>query len=219
MIGRLRLFAPIGALALLSACHDDGGMNAEQMSSLNEEMLAQVQQRAPDPEKVMRDRWQAMFNDPAAVIAAANEFDYDAGALTATGGTPAFRTDGKTWVHPVAKAPIEVTGDFNATGADKSRLDAITFTFQVVENSEPTTKKERDALKLPKTVLGGFLSRFQLGMGDDVLRALTTGSSATSTAPGGRIVVIAQPVPGMPTDRAKKLIVTLYNTNTEPKQP
>lgn len=219
MIGRLRLFAPIGVLALLSACHDDGGMNAEQMSSLNEEMLAQVQQRAPDPEKVMRDRWQAMFNAPAAVIAAANEFDYDAGALSPTGGTPAFRTDGKTWVHPAAKAPIEVTGDFNATGSAKDRIDAITFTFKVIENSEPQTKKERDALKVPKTVLGGFLSRFQLGMSDDILRALSTGSSATSSVSGGRIVVIAQPVPGMPTDRAKQLIVTLYNTNTAPKQP
>lgn len=219
MIRTLRLFAPIGALALLSACHDDGGMNTEQLSTLNEEMLAQVQQRAPDPEKVMRDRWQAMFGNPAAVIATANEFDYAAGAYAPTGGTPAFRTAGTPWVHPGAKAPIEVTGDFNATGATRDRIDTITFTFKVIENSEPKTKKERDAIKVPKTVLGGFLSRFQLGMGDDVLRALRTGTSVTATTPGGRIVVIAQPVPGLPTDRAKQLIVTLFNTNTEPKQP
>lgn len=219
MIRALRLLAPIGALALLSACHDHGGMNAEQLATLNEEMLAQVQQRAPDPEKVMRDRWQAMFGNPAAVIAAANEFGFAAGDFASTGGTPAFRTAGIPWINPRAKAPIEVTGDFNATGAAKDRIDTITFTFKVVMNSEPKTKKDREALKVPKRVLGGFLSRFQLGMGDDVLRAVNTGSSATATAPGARIVVIAQPVPGIPIDHAKQLIVTLFNTNTEPKQP
>jgi len=187
-VGRRRILG-LGLLALgalsLAACSSPSQQAAEQRQGSDGE-------RSPDAEAVLAARWAAMFADPAAVIAAANEFGYAASAWSQA-GTGSYQSLGVEQSLPAGSAvPIVRTG-FKASGAGQGRVDAITFTFAVDRSKAPETKKARDAVNIPRRVVGGVLSRFGLSPDDAVRSAVQNGTSTTMQVKGGSIVVKSQP--------------------------
>jgi hypothetical protein len=178
--------------------------------ALNEEMAAKVENRLMDPDKVMADRWKGMFANPARVVSAANEFDYQSSAYQQSGA--GWRAIGKEQQLPKGADPaILVKTGFAAAGAKADLVDTISFTFDVVQKRKATTQKEADSLRYPPRIVGGFLSRFEIGTGDEIRNALQGRTSASNEKYGVAMRVDAQPIPGgKPDDR--HLTVTFTRT-------
>jgi len=174
-----------GALFSLPACSRPAPQSAEHREAADG-------QRALNPEAVLAARWAAMFANPAAVVAAANEFGYAASAWgrTATGG---YQSLGAEQHLPAGTSPSIVHTGFKAIGAGAGRVDAITFTFAVDSTSSPDTRKTRDAVNIPRRIVAGFLSRFGVSPDDAVRRAVQTGTSTTMRVNSGSIAVEGRP--------------------------
>lgn len=162
----LRILPVLAATLMLAAC---GGTPVD--APLNEAQ-AQALGRAPDPTTVMTERWSKVFNDTAWVVKAANDMGYEAKPPVATNGTPAYRITGNTQVLPNSKSPVTVTTRFTATGPAANAIDTIQFAFSINDITNDETKATRDALKIPKRIVNGFLGRFQVGSGDETITAL-----------------------------------------------
>lgn len=154
----------------------------------------QAQAPAPDDNAVLRSRWRAMFADPARVRQAANEFGYQVGAYAlVTGGKRRHRMSGVEQVLPGGGVPTHVSTNFSASGNDAGQLDRIEFSFDIVRpERSPTSRKEHDALQIPRRAVQGFLGRFEVGPGDAVKRGLQDFTDASYTTPAVRIVVTAR---------------------------
>lgn len=202
--------------SLLAGCHAGEADNAA-FAGMNEEEMAIAQQRPPNREKVMQDRWRQMFANPAAIRAAAGDFGFQAGELTATGADPAYRMSAPDQLYPRADAPITIDVSFEATGPAADRVDRIRFSFKAVMHSKPINKKDREIVKAPLTTVRGFLGRFNLGLSHEIADAIRSGESAIETTEGSRIVIVAQPVPGLPEDKAKQLTVTITDLKASAK--
>ena len=185
-----RTFLGLGLLA-------SGALSLAGCSSPSQQAAEQRQagdgQRSPDAEAVLAARWAAMFADPAAVIAAANEFGYAASPWSRA-GSGSYQSLGIEQRLPAGSSPPIVRTGFKATGAGQGRVDAITFTFAVDRSRPPESKKARDATNIPRRVVGGFLSRFGLSPNDAVRSAVQNGTSTTMQVKGGGIVVKSEPV-------------------------
>ncbi|MBC9033135.1 hypothetical protein IAG41_12115 [Sphingomonas sp. JC676] len=179
-------------------------------AAMNEEMAAKVENRLMDPDKVMADRWKGMFANPARVVSAANEFDYQSGAYRQSG--TGWRAVGKEQLLPKDADPaILVRTGFAATGAKADLIDTVSFTFDFVQKRKAKTQKEADSLRYPPRIVGGFLSRFEVGTGDEIRNALQGRTSASREKYGVAMRVNAQPIPGgKPDDR--HLTVTFTRT-------
>lgn len=202
--------------SLLAGCHAGEADNAS-LAGMNEEEMAIAQQRPPNREKVMQDRWRQMFANPVAIRAAAGDFGFQASDLTATGGDPAYRMTAPDQLYPRADAPITIDESFEATGPAADRVDTIRFSFKAELHAKPSTKKDRDIVKVPLMTVRGFLSRFNLGLSHEVADALRAGKSAIETTEGSRIVIVAQPIPGLPEDKGKQLTVTITDLKASAK--
>jgi len=160
------------------------------------EAQAQAAGVAPDPEKAMSDRWTGMFTDPAAIVAAANEFGYKIDGYKPTGNA-AFRAAGVEQTLPDATAPVVIKTGFTASGAAAERVDTIVFTFDIDVKREPRSKTEAEIGRTPDRIVRGFLSRFGVGPGDEIRAALNNRQSASATLHRvATLSVEAQPLPG-----------------------
>jgi hypothetical protein len=200
-----------GVALLLPACMAVAGCGG---ADTHANGTAQAATGMIDPEKVMAERWQSVFGDPAKAIAAANEFGYKAGAYAAKAGSPAYGAAGAQ-VLPDAEAPIAIATSFAAAGGKPDRIDTITFSFDVTRNGKPKTKKEADAAKSPGGIVGGFLSRFEVGTGDDVRQAIAARASTEVELHGVTIKVAGQPLPGGKSADDRRLVVTLSNSEAQ----
>ena len=198
-----------GALLLGLAALAMGSCKPAPKAPANESVAA-AEGRAPDPTVVMTERWGKLFADPAAAIAAANEFGYKAGPLKPTGMAPqfgAFGTKGVEQVLPEAKAPVTVTTNFFAHGPSADSLHDVSFFFDISDTTLNDTRAANNAQRLPARIVDGFLGRFEVGSGDDIKRAIKARTSGSAEMYGVRITVDSVPLPGKPNGR--RLIVSI----------
>ena len=176
----------IGAPAALAGC--GGGHDA----TLNEEQAAAAEQRAPDPQKVLRDRWSQLFANPTAVVAAANELELASTPYQAQGA--GFAAKGAVSL-PREPGPVTVKAQFGAAGKTADQIDTISFTFDVASKGKVDVRAA-DAYRYPLRLIIGFLQRFQVGTGDQLNAALRRFESAKADLPGASAVVDSQPIKG-----------------------
>ncbi|WP_213981889.1 hypothetical protein [Sphingomonas sp. dw_22] len=203
-----------GALLLLPAClavagcgdgadtHADAGLNSEMAAKANGTLL--------DPEKVMAERWQSVF-DPAKAVAVANEFGYRAGAYAAKDG--AYGVTGTQQLLPDAKSPLTIATNFSAKGNKADRIDTIAFSFDVKQNGKVATKKERDAARIPDRIVRGFLQRFEVGPSDAVRQAVNQGTATEVELHGVTVKVAAEPLPSGKPPVDRRMTVTFTNNS------
>jgi hypothetical protein len=197
---RLPLVITLGLLA--AACSGGAGNSSDraETAGMNEEQLSQLDHRAPDPEKVMAERWGAMFAQPSATIAAINEFGYAIAPLAPTGGNPAFGARAEVLL-PDAKAPITVRTSAAIAGPAGDKLDKIEFDFDIDYQRAPADKDERDILRIPVRIIQGFTSRFAVGLPDELRTTFSNGGTASLNKHGVTIAIAADPRLG---DKTKK---------------
>jgi len=181
----LLLLATLGALV---GCSQTPQQAPEQQSNAVGSHLP------PDAKAILAARWAAMFGNPAAVVAAANEFGYGAGAWTRSPRGD-YRALGEQALPKNAEPPL-VRTSFKVVGDAARQVDAITFTFLVDRRGGLDTREARDAVNIPRRIVAGFLSRFGVSPDDAVRRAVQTGLSATMIRDRGRIVVKSAPTAG-----------------------
>lgn len=208
---RLPLVASLAALAL-AGCNagDESALGNGGDAVMNEETRAAHEQRAPDPELVMHDRWSELFGDPARVVSAANEFGYGASPYAATGATPAYRAAGEQAIGE-ANAPVRIASSFTAAGASANRIDTVTFTFDVHVAGNPQSRDVREALNTPRRIVNGFFGRFGVGPGDAVTGALTRLESGNATRYGVRTTVVTTPLSDTAGPMDRRVVVTVTN--------
>jgi len=197
----MRRCLPLLPLCLLAAsCGGAGGNASEQAAraTMNEEQLSQVERRAPDPAKVMAERWGEMFAQPAATRAAASEFGFQL----------APGKDSAEQVVPKPDAPIAVAAKMEVSGKAPERLESIRFAFDVAYNRPPKTKAEKDAEKVPNKIVGGFLNRFQVGLTNEQLGTMMAGGTLTSPAHGVTVQVAADPLPSERIGARRRIAIT-----------
>jgi hypothetical protein len=187
-LGRVNKF-----LLLASLCAVAGCSRAPQQAPA-EQGKAAGSQAAVDPHAVLGARWASMFADPAAVVAAANEFGYKAGTWTRSGS--GFQSIGNEQALPKGLDRAIVRTGFRANGTTAGRVGAITFTFAVDQRGSRDTRQARNAVNIPRRIVAGFLSRFGVSPTDEIRGAVQTGRSATMVRDGGRIVVDSTPMAG-----------------------
>lgn len=171
---------------------------------------------APDADVVMRERWQRMFTDPARVVAAANEFGYAVGGYSGTG--TAYAAKGKVQTLPRTPGAITVRTDFEANGRSAGAIDTVRFRFDIDEARAPESQKEADARRIPQRILNGFLSRFEVGTGDDIKRAINERRSASVLLHGVAIRVDVQPLQGSTAANSNTLLVS-FTRSEAPASP
>ncbi|MDQ0247999.1 hypothetical protein J2W22_000046 [Sphingomonas kyeonggiensis] len=179
-------------LLLIVAAAPLAGCGAAHDPSLNEQQAAAAQNRAPDRDKVMADRWGQIFSNPAAVVAAANDFGFKVEGYKAAG--KGFAATGKvTW--PEEPNGIAVESAFEATGAKADTIETIRFTFDV-KHEEKLDGRARDSYGYVRRIVLGFLARFEVGPGDTINGALQRRESAKDVQHGVSIIVDANPIGG-----------------------
>lgn len=180
------------SLLLIVAAAPLAGCGAAHDPSLNEQQAAAAQNRAPNREKVMADRWAQLFTNPAAVVAAANDFGFKADGYKASG--KGYAATGKvTW--PEKPNGIAVESVFEATGPKADAIETIRFTLDVKHDAKPD-ERARDSYGYVRRLVLGFLSRFEVGPGDTINGALQRRESAKDVQHGVSIVVDANPISG-----------------------
>ncbi|QIG79254.1 hypothetical protein [Stakelama tenebrarum] len=201
MISRAVLPALI-ALAL-AGCGGGSDGNAVDVSTLNEQQRAALERRAPDPEKVMAERWMSMFDSPDAVLSAAADMGYEPRPYAE--GMESFSTGySPEQTLPEGDSPVQVITAFRAVGVSAEHITDIAFTFTLKGDFD--APKAKEALAIPRRIIGGFLGRFEVGPGDEIATALRNLTSAETTQHG--VVLNVDAVPGED-DTEKRLIVTI----------
>ena len=206
----MRLAAP---LLLIVAAAPLAGCGRAQDPNLNEEQAAAADQRAPNPEKVMAERWAQIFANPKAVVAAANDF-------------PPFKIDGfkpekngfaarGEASYPEKPGAVTIKALFDATGATADKVDSIRYTFDVTHKGQ-VDQAAAEIYRYPIRLVNGFLGRFQVGPGDVINSALRRRESAKADLHGTSIVVDAQPIKG---GDAKDRHITVTFTRTGASAP
>jgi hypothetical protein len=199
-------------LLLIVAAAPLAGCGHAQDPSHNEQQAAAVQQRAPDADKVMAERWAAMFAKPDAVIAAAKDMGLKVDGYAASGKT--YAATGKA-VLPEKPNGIVVDAGFEATGPAADRVETIRFTFDVKHEAK-LDRTARDSYRYVPRIVNGFLARFEVGPGDTINAGLTRRESAKDTLHGVDAVVDAQPIKG---GDAKDRHITVTFTRTGASAP
>ncbi|NYT42744.1 hypothetical protein HZY97_18360 [Sphingomonas sp. R-74633] len=200
-------------LLLVVAAAPLAGCGRAHDATLNEEQAAAADQRAPDPEKVMADRWAQLFDHPAAVVAAANDF-------------PPFKIDGYkaekngfaargTATYPEKPGAVTIKASFDATGATADKVETVRYTFDVLHKGS-VDRAAAEIYRYPIRLVNGFLGRFQVGPGDIINSALRRRESAKAELHGTAIVVDAQPIAG---GDAKDRHITVTFTRTGASAP
>ena len=213
---RLRGLIAAGALGALTACggpHADGAANGAEANAagMNEQQLAQAEHRAPDAQKVLAERWQALFAAPDKAVAAARDLRYPVGDYAAKGAGFAAQSDVLT--EPgTPDAPATVKTNVAFTGDRADHLTSIVFTFDTHVAGSPTSAKVQDVLGFPRQLIGGFLQRFEVGAGDPVIAALTQFDSASWRDHGVAISVAATPGKAAGRTADQHLTVTITQT-------
>lgn len=178
----------IAAPAALAGC---GG--AHDKATMNEEQAAAAENRAPDREKTMRDRWAQIFANPGAVVAVANDIPpLKVSPYKAEG--KGFAATGEVTL-PEKPSAVTVKARFTASGTSADRIDTITYVFDVTHQGKPD-RHAADAYRYPVRLVNGFLQRFQVGPGDTINGALQRRESARDELHGVPIVVDARPIQG-----------------------
>jgi hypothetical protein len=202
---------PALSLLLIVAAAPLAGCGAQD-STHNEQQAAAAAQRAPDPDKVMAERWAQMFAHPAAVVEAANAFDYKVEGYKASG--KGFAATG-TATFPVKPNGIATDSVFEATGPAADKIETIRFTFDV-KHAGTLDRNARDSYRYVPRLVNGFLARFEVGPGDTINGALVRRESARDTLHGVSVVVDAQPIKG---GNAKDRHITVTFTRTGASAP
>ncbi|TPG20945.1 hypothetical protein EAH79_16100 [Sphingomonas koreensis] len=187
------LFAPLWLAACGGASDHAAGNDAAATAGMNEQQQAAAEHRAPDPAKVMADRWQTLFTQPAKVIAAANEFGYKLGDFAPAKAGTGYAATGTEQTLPAADAPATVKTSVTAEGDSADHLQAVTFVFDTHVTGNANSPKVRETLGMPRQIVNGFLSRFELNPGDPIVAALTKFTSATVSRSGATITVDTKP--------------------------
>jgi hypothetical protein len=201
---------PLFAMALLAGCGagDEPGNDAA-TAGMNEIMRAQAEGRAPDRDTVYRERWASVFASPDAVIAAARDMGYDVGAYAE--GRESFTTGyGTEQEYGEEDGKVAVATNFRALGTQADAVERITFTFTIT--GEPTTKGDRDTLRIPGRIVRGFLQRFEVGPDPKIQTALRDFTSASATEFGATVTVDAVPIETTAAGETR-LVVTMYRAN------
>ena len=193
--------ALLGA-ALIAGCSPQAGGDP----TLNEEMAAIAEHRAPVAAKVFADRWQQMFGNPQAVIAAANDLGFLVDAYAKAGD--AYRADGAAQVAPRPGAAMTIASDFAAVGRDAKRIDSIVFVFDITRQGKVDERAERELLKIPRRFLRGFLQRFQLGPDDRLIAGVVAPKSVAFDDHGAKIAVSETAIPGGSGAGSHHIVVT-----------
>jgi hypothetical protein len=168
---------------------------------------SQHEDKVADPQKEMESRWAKLFADPAAVIAAANEFGYKVGPLKAPeSGAAGASTDGVEQILPNPTAPVTVTTNVRIQSAAANRVESVAFSFDISDATRDDSPALSKTQRYPARIVDGFLGRFQVGSGDDIKRAIKARTSAETTRYGAKITVDAVPLPRAP--KGRRLIVT-----------
>lgn len=207
---QLRTATALIALAGLAACGQPSGEQAAgaNTATMNEEQLAQHQHRAPDPQKVMTERWDAMFASPDKVVAAINEMGYQLGAYARNGG--GYATTSPLLVLPKDETPpATVKTTARVAGDHADRIDTITFTFDTHVSRDADKAKVSDILGFPRQIVNGVLQRFRVGPGDAVVYALTQFDSTATNHYGTTITVNATPGKGAGRTADQHVVVTI----------
>jgi hypothetical protein len=200
------------ALVLIAAPAALAGCGTARDPAMNEQQAAAAQQRAPDPEKVMSERWAQIFAHPAAVVAAANDFDF---------AIPGYKTEGKGFAArgaaswPKEPGAVAVKAQFAATGPSAETIDTISFAFDVTHKGK-VDRRAAELYRYPVRVVNGFLGRFEVGPGDIVNGAIRRRESAKTELHGVSAVVDAQPIKG---GDAKDRHMTVTFTRTGASAP
>jgi hypothetical protein len=184
--------AALPLLLIVAAAPLAGCGGAHDSANLNEEQAAAAQQRAPDPEKVMAERWAQIFANPKAAVAAANDFQYKVPGYLPAGKD--FEAKGAA-TYPEAPKAIAIDSSFIATGAAADKLDTVVFTFDVRHKGK-VDRESAETYRVPVRVVLGFLGRFNVGPGDTILGALRRRESASAELHGVPVKVDAQPIAG-----------------------
>jgi hypothetical protein len=208
----------VAALLLTTAALALGGCGSPASRQPLNESQAAAAGVAPDSETVMKDRWSKLFGNPAAVIAAANEFGYKAPAYKATGGSPAFLTKGTEQVLPETPGPIAVRTNFAAHGAQADHVDAVDFSFDIDVKRKPKSSREADSGRIPTRVIQGFLGRFGVGTGDEIRNAINQRRSDSRTLHGYVISVDVQSLPGSLNADSRRMLVHMAPEGAEQNQ-
>ncbi|MES2441254.1 MAG: hypothetical protein V4574_00360 [Pseudomonadota bacterium] len=204
----------LGGLAALATA-GCGGAKPDASATANAQ--APMGNALLDPDKELARRWDKLFSDPAAAVAAANEFGYKAGPYAASGTT--FGATGEQLL-PDAKAPVTVRTRFAATGAAAGRVDAVTFTFDISDTTRKNSAQLDKIQAYPSRIVRGFLGRFDVSAGDDARRAIQEFQSVTADRQGGGTVKVdTASIPGAGAN-ARRITVMIFKTGAPaPAQP
>lgn len=199
-------------LLLIVAAAPLAGCGHAQDPSHNEQQAAAAQNRAPDPDTVMAERWAQMFAKPGAVVAAARDMSFKTDGYKAAG--KGYAATGAVTLPEVPNG-IAVESQFEATGPAADKIDTIRFTFDV-KHAAKLEQKSRDSYRYVPRLVNGFLARFEVGPGDAINGALSRLESATAELHGISAVVDAQPIKG---GDAKDRHITVTFTRTGASAP
>jgi len=191
---QVRFVLPLIAFAGLAACSSNGSGSAENaanVATMNEQQRAQAEHRAPDPDKVMSERWQALFGQPDKLVAALNDMGYKVPGYAA--GTSGYTATGQQVLPADEKNPPATVKTNVVASGTADTVQTITFTFDTHVSGSPDQRRVRDILGFPRQIVNGVLQRFEVGPGDPVVSALTLFHSAKASSYGTTITVDATP--------------------------
>lgn len=213
---QLRSVLPLIAIAALAACSskpqaaDNGAAAAP--AGMNEQQQAQAEHRAPDPDTVLQERWQALFGNPDKLIAALNDMGYKVDGYTASGSGYAATGHEQTLPDDDANPPATVKTNVVATGTAADAVRTITFTFDTHVSGSPDSDKVRDILGMPRQIINGVLQRFEVNAGDPIVAALQQFSGGTISRYGSTITVDSKPGASAGRFADQHIVVTISRT-------